>query len=222
MKKILGNLILVLIGIIIFTACNKDYVSILQDLRTDEEIADEISLTSLEPQVMVKGSGEREDYQRIVVEKIVKSNECREFVVGVVEFYHESELVFTVDFGSGICDGLATVTWVEGDGMVTTMEVEADKIFKKKRKREDCERSRCFEFVLPVTFTMPDNSMITLETKEDWAEIRAWHEVNLEVKERGTVQFPVDITLKNGETRILTSKEDFEAVKEFCEDGSNN
>jgi hypothetical protein len=216
MKKLIGILILALVNMVVFTACNKDYVSKIQDLKANEEVADQISLSSLEPEVMVKGSGKREDYRRVVVEEIVKSKDCREVVAGVVEFYHEDELVFTVNFGDGTCDELATITWIEDDGTVQVTEVSVKEVFKKDREKGDCERSRCFAFILPVTFTMPDNSSITLETREDWSKIRAWHTANPTIKERGSVQLPVDIALRNGETKTLTTQEELKAAKERC------
>lgn len=218
MKKVIGILILAILSMTIFTACDKDYVSKIQDLAVNEEVADGISLSGLEPEVMVKGSGEKEDYRRVVIEEIVKNKDCREVVAGIVEFYNDKELVFTVNFGDGTCDGLATVTWVDDEGTLRSKEVAVEDVFKKGKKKEDRERSRCFKFVLPISFTMADNSIITIESKDDWAKIRAWHEANPEVRKHAVLEFPVNITLKNGETKTLNNKRELKRAKSRCQD----
>jgi len=81
---------------------------------------------------------------------------------------------------------------------------------KGKKGRE------CFDFVLPVTFTMADGSSITVEDEEGWKAIKAWYDANPDTKERPSVQFPVDITYKDGTTTTINNEEELKAAHEAC------
>jgi hypothetical protein len=78
----------------------------------------------------------------------------------------------------------------------------------------------CFEYVLPVTFVMPDGSTITIENEEDWIEIREWYLANPNVREEPVLQYPADIIFRDGITWTLNSDEDLRRAYAFCDDGS--
>lgn len=89
----------------------------------------------------------------------------------------------------------------------------------EKRKKK---RRKCFEFVFPIDFIMPDDSVITLNSKEDWALIRAWKEENPDATERPELVFPVDIILKeDGSTQTLIDADELKAVKQNCRVGKD-
>ncbi|WP_445749475.1 hypothetical protein [Polaribacter sp.] len=77
-------------------------------------------------------------------------------------------------------------------------------------------RNKCFEFVFPVDFIMPDDSAITLETKADWVLIREWYKANPGVKVRPELLFPVDIQLEDGTIQTLLDRSELMAVKDAC------
>jgi len=78
-------------------------------------------------------------------------------------------------------------------------------------------RRRCFEFVFPVSFTMPDGSVITGESGPQLREaLKAWHEANPDVKERPEPQFPLDVILKDSTQKTLTTLEEFQELVELC------
>jgi hypothetical protein len=77
-------------------------------------------------------------------------------------------------------------------------------------------RNKCFEFVFPVDFIMPDDSSITLETKEDWVLIREWYQANPGVKVRPELVFPVDVQLEDGTIQTLLDRTELMAVKDAC------
>jgi uncharacterized membrane protein YfhO len=86
------------------------------------------------------------------------------------------------------------------------------------RKRK---RNKCFQFVFPVDFIMPDDSSITLESKEDWSLIREWYQANPEAEERPTLVFPVDVTLEDGTVQTLVDRDELKAVKDSCKKGKD-
>lgn len=207
MKRVFGILTAVIFGLLLtFTACNKDEEAAIKD-NIGAEGGDEISLTSLEPDVVIKGTGENKDYKKVVVQELVKSKECKgEIVSGILEFYYQEVMVFSIDFGNGECDQVATVTWIEKDGTTKSKEVNVWKIFKKNKIKH-------FKLVLPVSYTMPDGSIITIENKEDRMQIKEWYEANPEVTEKPTLNYPVEIIYKNGKTVTVNNAEEMKKLK---------
>jgi len=85
---------------------------------------------------------------------------------------------------------------------------------------EDDERE-CFQYVLPVTFLMPDGSTITVEDEEGWYSLRVWYEDNRGYEEEPSIQYPIDISQETEEGSItvtLTSGEEMEEVYSECYD----
>ncbi len=78
------------------------------------------------------------------------------------------------------------------------------------------ERHDCFELVLPVSFTMPDATIITIDNEEDWEGIKEWFEANPESKERPVLQFPVNIVFKDETTVTVNSEEEMKVIHEYC------
>jgi len=129
MKKIFGFILFIALGMTIsFTSCQKGDKTSTKDGISDSEL----SLKSLEPDVIVRGTGEKEDYEKVIVEELVKKEECKwEIVSGMMEFYYDGEMVFAVDFGDGSCDGVANVSWLDDDNTLQSKVVDVWKLFKK-------------------------------------------------------------------------------------------
>ena len=95
------------------------------------------------------------------------------------------------------------------------------KIFYHKLKDyiDDKNYWNCFKFVYPVTYNMSDGSTISMEDETDWAEIKAWHESNPDIKERPTLQYPIDITYLDGNnTQTIHNDEEMKSAREDCRD----
>lgn len=82
-------------------------------------------------------------------------------------------------------------------------------------------RNRCFSFVFPITFIMPDDASITLDSRDDWVLIRAWYTDNPGVTERPELVFPVDIMFEDGEVQTIVDLEELREVKSACRDERN-
>jgi Spy/CpxP family protein refolding chaperone len=76
----------------------------------------------------------------------------------------------------------------------------------------------CFELVFPVTFIMPDDSTIVVEDREGFADLKAWYEENPDVTEHPALQYPVEISYKDGQVVTINSDEEMRQAKEDCGD----
>jgi len=76
---------------------------------------------------------------------------------------------------------------------------------------------KCFELVFPVTFDMPDGSIITVtnDDEDGWAEIKAWYEANPDAEERPALQYPVVIFFEE-ESITVNSDEDMREAYGEC------
>ncbi|KGL59723.1 MULTISPECIES: hypothetical protein [unclassified Polaribacter] len=88
---------------------------------------------------------------------------------------------------------------------------------EKRRKR----RNKCFEFVYPLDLMMPDNTTITLTSKEDWSLKKDWYVANPDVTERPELIFPFDVTLEDGTVQTLIDRDELKAVKNSCKKGKD-
>lgn len=82
-------------------------------------------------------------------------------------------------------------------------------------------RNRCFQFVFPITFIMPDDTSITLNERADWVLIRTWYENNPNANERPELVFPVDIMFEDGEVQTIVDLEELREVKSACREDRN-
>jgi len=55
------------------------------------------------------------DYDKIIVEPLVKADDCDYIVAGTIEFHKDGEWIATIDFGDGSCDDLAEKTTADDD-----------------------------------------------------------------------------------------------------------
>ncbi|WP_439130639.1 hypothetical protein [Polaribacter sp.] len=111
---------------------------------------------------------------------------------------------------------------------VTFQEAKSDVFFNTQGKqlldtsnKKRGRRSKCFEFVFPVVLIMPDDSSITLNSREDWSLKKDWYEANPDVTERPELVFPLDIILEDGTLQTLIDSEELKAIKDACKRGRN-
>ena len=87
---------------------------------------------------------------------------------------------------------------------------------KSKRDRDDKDGFKCFELVLPVTFIMPDGSSIAVENENGYMAVRDWYGNNSDSIEKPTLQYPVNIIYRNGDTQIINNDEEMRSTKVDC------
>lgn len=106
-------------------------------------------------------------------------------------------------------------------------DADSDVFFSKEgRQLNDTNakrrgRSKCFEFVYPIVLIMPDDSSITITSKEDWSLKKDWYEANPDATERPELVFPVDVTLEDGTVQTLIDSDELSTVKNSCKRGKD-
>ena len=119
------------------------------------------------------------------------------------------------------------------DVNVVIINSEDEMISAKEECREmwgeyydDWEERECFELVYPVSYLMPDGTIIEIsaDDEESWAEYKSWYDDNPESDERPSLQYPVEITYRTEEgteTQIINSEEEMISAKEECREVEN-
>lgn len=74
----------------------------------------------------------------------------------------------------------------------------------------------CFEFIYPISYIMPDNTIISGNNKNEIVTaMKAWYESHPDSQQKPVLQFPVNIAF--GDKQItLNSNEEFRKILEYC------
>lgn len=164
MKKNLTILTLLFVStLFVFNACNKNKNAEKDELYYEIEYQQE--------DLKFDGDG---DYEKVIVNPIIKLDNCKFIVAGTIEFRKNGEVIATVDFGDGTCDNLATKTV---DGVTSEFKLEAkgkDDKFKKVIVEPIVKLENC-EYIVAgiVKFYEGDKWVATLDfgdgTCDEWA-----------------------------------------------------
>lgn len=126
-----------------------------------------------------------------------------------------------------LAEGLGFKVAVVSDDLAY-QDAESDVFFNTQGKQlittSDKKRGRstkCFEFVYPIILIMPDDSSITLESKEDWSLKKDWYAANPDATERPELVFPVDVTLEDGTVQTLIDSDELSTIKDSCKKGKD-
>ena len=104
------------------------------------------------------------------------------------------------------------------DGIVQTL-LNSDELKDVKRAcKENKDKRKCFRLLLPVSFTMPDASVIAVNEKADFELVKEWYIDNPTAEEKGVLNFPVDIIYKDETTATISNADEMLAAKVACKD----
>lgn len=82
------------------------------------------------------------------------------------------------------------------------------------------EKERCFVFIYPITYIMPDESTITINSADDRENrmaIKLWYQENPGHETKPALQYPVKIKIiKTGKIKTLNNDEEMGAIKRWC------
>ena len=136
----------------------------------------------------------------------------------VIEQDFADSYVESIQFAKGLGFKVSLIT---NDESIT--ESKSVLFFSSKGKKLDdinvernAKRQRCFQFVFPIDFLMPDDSIITLNDNTEWSLVREWYKSNSGVKKRPSLSFPVNIRFQDGTIQTLLDRTDLTEVRDAC------
>jgi hypothetical protein len=119
------------------------------------------------------------------------------------------------------------VTWENEESVTITINNEEEMIAAKEECREmwgqesdGDDGASCYAFVYPISYTMPDGSVIEISTDEDesgWLAIREYYQLNPSEESEPSLQYPVDLIFRTEdgtETVTVSSGGDLDAIEE--------
>lgn len=90
--------------------------------------------------------------------------------------------------------------------------------------RESCgedyhwdEENDCYAFVYPISFTMPDGTLLEIVDEDSWGALEAWYEENEDADEEPVIIYPIELVFEDGEFMTIASEEDMEEAYDMCE-----
>ena len=126
-----------------------------------------------------------------------------------------------IEIDAKMASGLGYQVSMDGKGCKTGYHNEVyfnleGRKLKSKRDIGDKDGFKCFELVLPATFVMPDGSSITVEDENSYMAVRDWYANNSDSKEKPTLQYPVNIIYRDGDTQTINNDEEMGNTKADC------
>ena len=178
----------------------------------------------------IKGSGETSDAQ--LVQSIIEANKT---AISMDDLPSQSRTVVEqdyneyIDIDAKIASGLGYEVsmggkWHKtGDHAEVYFNLEGRKLNPYLRDKDGWDKNdkdgwKCFELDFPVTFVMPDGSTIAVADKEDWDNVKGWYDSNPDSEERPALQYPVDISYRDGTNQTVINDEEMGAAKRDCWD----
>ena len=110
----------------------------------------------------------------------------------------------------------------DSNSRIVTVNNEGEMNAAKDECREEWEEGLdrdCFDLILPVSYIMPDGSIITVTDDGEFMAIRNWYEENEGDYEEPVLQYPVDILYEteDGDSLVtLNSEEEMRYAKSEC------
>lgn len=221
MKKLKASL-LMLFAFGALTACNNDDELSIDDAALIESIVADANKTEIPA-----------DQLPALAKELIAAEYTEEFANTVK---YASGLGYEVALRTQSIDNAGNSFNVYFDNSGNQLDAEKDCGGKKHGKRHgkhhgkhdgkghgkhhgDKGKKECFAFVYPVSFTMPDASTITGNSRDEVrGAIKAWYKANANsCTVKPALVFPVSVTLKGGETKSVADKTELKALYGTCE-----
>ena len=132
----------------------------------------------------------------------------------------EQEGEFTGTFKGGKKSYFEITITIEGE------PIDFKCTYKFEKNKDDFQgawcnggKEKCFDFVYPISYMMPDGTIITGNSEEEINQlIKDWYEAHPGEKEKPILQYPVDIKYKDGTIVTINNDEEMKAAYENCGD----
>lgn len=106
------------------------------------------------------------------------------------------------------------------DGTVKTINSKEEMkklIFFCMKKFRQVRLWTCVDLVFPVTIVFPDGTTAVVNSKEELkTALTTWRQNNADIEGHAKIQFPFDVTLKNGDIVTINNLEELKALIKKC------
>lgn len=193
---------IIVLAIFAITACNKDENSVTQ--LTDDQLILAIQQATNKQAITAE--------QLPSDSKIVLDQEYSE------SYTEEALLAPDLGYEVGMRRGEGSRI---GEHANVYFDMDGRKLRSRKgegyRNKHGKDRKECFEFVYPVSFTMPDGSTVTGNNREELhILIKAWYISNPDTEEKPSLNFPVDIVFKDSTISTINNEEEMRLAFASC------
>ena len=93
-----------------------------------------------------------------------------------------------------------------------TKEEEMRELISACSKINEKDEDKCFEIIMPFSFSMPDSSIIVIEEEDDHKKIEEWYKNNRDTSifsmKRPMLVFPIEIIIEKASEAITVNNED--------------
>jgi hypothetical protein len=98
---------------------------------------------------------------------------------------------------------------------------DLDKLGQEIELREGnlMDRKECFELVYPIEIVLPDESIISVDSEEEFrTQLKEWYKLNPDSKERPSLNYPIQVTFEGDKSKVISSEEQMMRLKKYCND----
>lgn len=84
---------------------------------------------------------------------------------------------------------------------------------------------KCFDFIYPVTYMLPDRTRMMFNSREEInIRMNEWHKMHPDFNGRAMMVFPVEIVYPDGTVKVINNQQELEMAKKACDkvDKDNN
>jgi len=106
---------------------------------------------------------------------------------------------------------------------ITGRELNAGDSTRRQRrdgrghKRRGPQQRDCFDFVFPISLTVPDGTVFILDSLGAFSQVRDWYQANPDNRERPDFVFPLDISF-GGEIMTINNMEELQDARGLCQE----
>ncbi len=105
----------------------------------------------------------------------------------------------------------------EGESITVENREQQQELKKECRGSHGHPYKSCFRIEFPISIEFPNGETVEVEGRRALKKLkRTWRKNNPESMERPHFVFPIDVTLKDGTTKTIDSKEELIALRKRC------
>ena len=113
----------------------------------------------------------------------------------------------------------------DGETVIVNNDDELKVAFEDcKKGKGDCDKDcdddkeDCFDFIYPITMTMPDATTVTGTDEGDLkTAIDNWYDTNPTATGEPTFVYPIQIVFEDGTTQTINDDSELDAAKDNCD-----